>query len=122
MSEPTVAHGKICYLEMPSINPQQSAEFYRSVFGWNIREHEDGTLAFDDTTGQVSGMWLTRLLAVEAPGIIVSIMVDDALATSRAIVAAGGSIEMPVDPNADERYGTFRDPSGNLMSIYQSRR
>jgi predicted enzyme related to lactoylglutathione lyase len=122
MSEPSPTHGKICYLEMPSINPQQSADFFSRVFGWKIREDSDGTIAFDDPTGNVSGLWSTTLLAVDAPGLIVSIMVDDAVRTSGEIVAAGGTIEDPVDPDDDEIYGTFRDPSGNLLSIYQERR
>lgn len=48
-------HGKICYIFMPSTDPQQSGEFYRSVFGWNIRAHDDGSIAFDNTVGEVSG-------------------------------------------------------------------
>ena len=119
MSEPNYAHGKICYIQMPATDVAVSAEFYRSVFGWNTRSHADGATAFDDTVGGVSGMWDTSLKAVEHPGLIVSIMVDDAVATSEAIVAAGGIIVTPVDPTAGEIHGTFRDPAGNLMSIYQ---
>jgi predicted enzyme related to lactoylglutathione lyase len=119
MSEPTYAHGKICYIQMPAIDVTQSAGFYRTVFGWNTRTHADGSTAFDDTTGQVSGMWDTSLKAVEHPGLVVSIMVTDAVATSEAITAAGGTIVTPIDPTAREFHGTFRDPAGNLMSIYQ---
>ena len=52
---PTFANGKICYLEMPAIDIARSAEFYKRVFGWNTRRRGDGSTAFDDTTGQVSG-------------------------------------------------------------------
>jgi predicted enzyme related to lactoylglutathione lyase len=67
MSEPTNAHGKVCYMIMPSRDPQASSRFYADVFGWNIRSHDDGTLAFDDATGQVSGMWVTDRQASTIP-------------------------------------------------------
>ncbi len=55
---PTLANGKICYIEMPAIDIARSADFYKGVFGWNIRKRGDGSTAFDDTTGQVSGAWV----------------------------------------------------------------
>jgi predicted enzyme related to lactoylglutathione lyase len=52
---PTVANGKICYVEMPAIDVDRSAFFYKEVFGWNTRRRGDGNIAFDDTVGGVSG-------------------------------------------------------------------
>jgi predicted enzyme related to lactoylglutathione lyase len=49
---PTRANGKICYIEIPASDIARSADFYRRVFGWNIRKRGDGSTAFDDTTGQ----------------------------------------------------------------------
>jgi predicted enzyme related to lactoylglutathione lyase len=119
MSEPTFAHGKICYIQLPANDVKESAAFYQTVFGWTIRTRSDGAAAFDDTTGQVSGMWDTNRQAVADPGLIVSIMVTDAVATVAAIEAAGGTIVDAIDPTASEVHGTFRDPAGNLLSIYQ---
>jgi predicted enzyme related to lactoylglutathione lyase len=45
---PTLANGKICYIEMPAIDVQRSAEFYEKVFGWGIGKRGDGAIAFDD--------------------------------------------------------------------------
>ena len=45
---PTQANGKICYIEMPASDIARSAEFYKRVFGWNIRQRGDGHTAFDD--------------------------------------------------------------------------
>jgi predicted enzyme related to lactoylglutathione lyase len=42
---PTLANGKICYLEMPATDIAASADFYRQVFGWNVRKRGDGSLA-----------------------------------------------------------------------------
>jgi len=45
---PTLANGKICYIEIPATDLDRSAAFYKTVFGWNIRRRSDGSLAFDD--------------------------------------------------------------------------
>ncbi|MBA4056528.1 MAG: glyoxalase, partial [Marivirga sp.] len=57
---PTYGNGKICYLEIPAKDTEVSASFYRDSFGWKIRRHGDGSLAFDDGVGEVSGMWVLR--------------------------------------------------------------
>ena len=55
---PTLANGKICYVEMPTMDIARSAEFYKRIFGWNIRKRGDGSTSFDDTVGEVSGTWV----------------------------------------------------------------
>jgi hypothetical protein len=52
---PTMVNGKICYIEMPTTDIARSADFYKSVFGWNIRKRGDGSTSFDDGVNQVSG-------------------------------------------------------------------
>ena len=56
---PTLANGKICSIEMPAVDIRRSADFYAKVFGWTIRQRGDGATAFDDTTGEVSGAYVT---------------------------------------------------------------
>jgi predicted enzyme related to lactoylglutathione lyase len=119
MSESNYAHGKICYIIMSSNDPRQSSQFYADVFGWTIRSHDDGTLAFDDTVGGVSGMWAADRTSVEDPGVEVHIMVRDAAETEQMIEEHGGSIVTASDPSQREVFGTFRDPSGNLLGYYQ---
>jgi len=111
--------GKICYLEIPAHDISESAQFYQRVFGWHIRQHDDGSTAFDDTTGEVSGMWVTGRPPSNAPGLLVSIMVASAVTTIEAIIAAGGEIVQPINPDEREVYALFRDPAGNILSIYQ---
>ena len=111
--------GKICYIEIPAIDTSKSAQFYQRVFGWHIRQRNDGSTAFDDTTGQVSGTWVTGRPPSSTPGLIVSIMVANAAKTIDAIIAAGGEIVQPVNPEEREVYALFRDPAGNVLCIYQ---
>ena len=91
---PTYGNGKICYIEIPAEHPPRSAEFYRSVFGWNIRVRGDGQLAFDDAVGEVSGAFVIgRPPAM--PGLLVYIMVDSVAATLDHVIAQGGSVVQP---------------------------
>jgi uncharacterized protein len=118
-AQPMYRAGKICYIEIPATNIQQSAEFYKGAFGWEIRQRGDGSTAFDDTVHQVSGTWvLGRPIAAE-PGLMVYIMVASAADAVKAVVSAGGEIVHPVDLKAREVVATFRDPAGNLLGIYQ---
>ena len=48
---PILSNGKICYIEIPALDLSRSAEFYRGVFGWQIRQRGDGSTAFDDGVG-----------------------------------------------------------------------
>jgi len=117
---PTLANGKICYLEIPSTDVGQSADFYSGVFGWRMRKRGDGATAFDDTTGEVSGAFVRGRPAAAAPGLMVYIMVDDAAAICGAITAHGGAIVQPIGADAPEITARFSDPAGNVMGLYQS--
>lgn len=116
---PTLANGKICYIEMPATDVARSAEFYKRVFGWNVRKRGDGHLAFDDTTGQVSGSWVLNRPPASQPGLLVYIMVDSVAATVDIIVANGGEIVQPIGVDAPEITARFRDPGGNVVGLYQ---
>jgi len=118
---PTSRHGKICYLQIPAADAETSARFYAEIFGWGLRRHDDGTLAFDDTIGEVSGMWVAgRTPWAGEPGLLVDIMVDDAEATVAAIVAHGGEIVQPIGGDAPEITARFRDPAGNIVGVWQN--
>ena len=118
---PTLAHGKICYIEIPSTDVARSADFYSRVFGWNVRQRGDGHSAFDDTTGQVSGTWILGRPPSSQPGLLVYVMVDSVAATLDAVVASGGEIVQPIGADAPEITARFRDPAGNVIGLYQQR-
>jgi len=116
---PTLANGKICYVEMPADDIRRSADFYGEVFGWEIRQRGDGSTAFDDTAGEVSGTWVLGRSPAAAPGLLLYIMVDSVRATLDAIVAHGGEIVQPIGADAPEVTARFRDPGGNVIGLYQ---
>lgn len=116
---PTPSNGKICYIEMPAADIARSADFYRRVFGWKTRTRGDGSTAFDDATGQVSGAWILGRAPTSAPGLLVYIMVDSVAATVEAVTASGCEIVQPIGMDAPEITARFRDPGGNTIGLYQ---
>ena len=116
---PTFANGKICYIEMPATDIARSADFYNQVFGWTIRKRGNGSTAFDDAVGEVSGSWVLGRPPAANPGLLVYIMVDSVAATVDAVVAHGGKIVQPIGIDAPEITARFRDPGGNVIGLYQ---
>jgi len=118
---PNYANGKICYVEIPAQDIQRSADFYTQVFGWKTRKRGDGSTAFDDGVGEVSGTWVRGRKPMSEVGLLFYIMVDDAESAVKAVSAAGGEIVQPIGADAPEITARFRDPGGNVIGIYQQR-
>jgi predicted enzyme related to lactoylglutathione lyase len=118
-SGPTLGHGKICSVELPALDVARSAEFYRAVFGWNVRRRGDGSTAFDDGVGEVSGSWITGRQPAMTPGLLLSVMVDSIAATLEAVIAHGGEVVEPAGADAPGMTARFRDPAGNVIGLVQ---
>jgi predicted enzyme related to lactoylglutathione lyase len=114
-----MSNGKICYIEMPATDIAKSAEFYKKVFGWNVRTRGDGAMAFDDGVGEVSGTWVKGRPPAAQPGFMIYVMVDSVEKTMEAIKAAGGEIVQPIGGDPGEITARFRDPGGNVVGLYQ---
>jgi predicted enzyme related to lactoylglutathione lyase len=119
---PTIGDGKICYVEIPATDVEASAAFYSKCFGWQLRRRSNGEVAFDDTVGEVSGMWTTKREPMRTAGLVISIMVDDIEQAVADVVANGGEIVQPIGVDAPELTAHFRDPAGNVFGLYQEPR
>ncbi|HKB64416.1 MAG TPA: VOC family protein [Pyrinomonadaceae bacterium] len=118
-NRPTLSNGKICYLEIPAIDVSVSVRFYQEVFGWQVRQRGDGSIAFDDGVGEVSGTWVIGRRPSPELGILIYIMVDSVAAAIEAVVASGGKIVQPIGMDAPEITARFSDPAGNVFGLYQ---
>jgi predicted enzyme related to lactoylglutathione lyase len=116
---PTLANGKLCYLEIPAVDVDRSVAFYRDVFGWTIRKRGDGHTAFDDAVEEVSGAWVTGRPPSPEPGLLLYVWVDSVADTIDKVVAHGGEILQPIGADAPEITARFRDPAGNVLGLYQ---
>ena len=118
--QPTNVNGKICYVEIPSTDVGRSADFYRAVFGWEIRKRGDGATAFDDGV-EVSGSFVTGRPPSREAGLLFYVMVADIAATLKAVTANGGVVVQPPDLTARDVVARVHDPGGNLIGVYQER-
>jgi uncharacterized protein len=116
---PTYGNGKICYIEIPALDIRRSAEFYQQAFGWKIRQRGDGSTAFDDAVGEVSGTWVLGRPPAGTPGFMIYIMVDSVAATLAEALAHGAELAQPIGMDAPEITARFRDPAGNVIGLYQ---
>jgi len=119
MEQPSKNNGKICYVEIPAVDINESASFYQKVFGWKTRKRGDGALAFDDATGAVSGTWKKGRKPASEPGLLIYIMVDDAKEAIGRIEQNGGVVVQQIGGDHPEITARFRDPGGNVLGIYQ---
>ena len=106
-------------MEIPCEDPASASRFYADVFGWSLRERGDGSIAFDDGVGEVSGTWVTGRPASREAGIVLYVMVGGIDPVLERIRAGGGSIVRDVDPDASEVYAHVRDPFGNVLGVYE---
>ena len=116
---PTCGNGKICYLEIPTRDVEVSARFYQNTFGWRLRTRGDGSVAFDDGVGEVSGTWVRGRKPMTEVGLLIYIMVDSVAKTIEAVTANGGQIVQPIGADAPEITARFTDPAGNIIGLYQ---
>jgi len=116
-------HGKVCYLEIPAITAEASADFYRGIFDWTIRKRGDGELAFDDCGG-VSGTWVKESDRTPGEQTRIYIMVDDIPDALKKIEAAGGRVLTPrtdIAPGSGA-FAVFSDPAGTEFGLYEEPR
>jgi uncharacterized glyoxalase superfamily protein PhnB/predicted enzyme related to lactoylglutathione lyase len=112
----------VCYLQIPAVDSQQSADFYEKIFAWNIRHRNSSHPSFDDAAGDVSGGFFTGRAIAREPGIIVSVWVDNIEATLAKVAAHGGTVlesPHPDQPGSTSQIANFRDPAGNVIGLYQ---
>ncbi|MDB5131252.1 MAG: hypothetical protein JWR02_1001 [Mucilaginibacter sp.] len=119
IKEPTLGNGKICYLEIPANNVEESSAFYQKIFGWHIRTRGDGNTAFDDGIGEVSGAWVMGRKPHTEAGLVVSIMVDSLDETVNLLTANGSKIVNRIKISEMEEVAWFADPTGNIFGLYQ---
>jgi uncharacterized protein len=110
--------GGISYLRIPAADPQGAAAFYAGVFGWTV-DADRPDPSFEDGTGHVIGHLVPDAATAGEAGIRPYIYVESVDATLEKVVANGGErVEAPY-PEGDLRVATFRDPSGNVIGVWQ---
>ena len=118
-TNPLAKHGRLSYLEIPAMDPRQSAAFYERVFGWKIDRRSSDDFRFSDREGLLIGRWATGRVASREAGVLPFIYVEDIEAAIARVSSSGGEILKAPYAEGDVRVARIRDPAGNLVGLWQ---
>ena len=108
----SLAHGQVCYLQLPAVDGARAAAFYAAVFGWDIEEH-----APDFVAPGLIGQWVPGRPPARA-GLMLWLHVSDLDDTLARVTAHGGKILDPPSPDGPDRtLATIEDPEGNPLGL-----
>lgn len=111
--------GSISYLHIPAVDIHEAASFYEAVFGWTVRDHDSDRPTFDDGSGYISGAWMTDQAVAREPGLLLYIYVEHIDEVIARISAHGGEVVRAPYAEGNLRVATFRDPTGNILGLWE---
>ena len=111
-------HHSLDYVEISVADVAASKRFYGAAFGWGFTDYGDAYagIVAPDGDGEVGG-----LAQGDARGSspLVLVVSEDLSASQQAVESAGGEVvEGPFDYPGGRRFH-FRDPSGNVLGVFQ---
>ena len=112
-----MSKSQIGYIELPSTNIATDKQFYGSLFGWRFEDFGSAYAAFHDA-GVEGGFNGSNEGRTKAPLIVLD--TKDLEGMAQQVVAAGGTITVPVFAYPGGRRFHFTDPSGNELAMMQS--
>jgi len=115
MSNPALHH-KISYIEFSTTDIAQTKKLYGSAFGWTFKDWGPDYITFHGT-GIDGGFAKGEAKPAKGAPLIV-LYSTDLKATEAAIVAAGGSIAVPVFEFPGGRRFHFNDGAGNILAVW----
>lgn len=105
---------RLYYLELPVADSTRSAAFYGSAFGWAFTEFGPSYAA--TTTGDTDvGLDSDSQTRVNAPLPVID--TDDLESALAGVIAAGGTIKVPIFAFPGGRRFHFIDPDGHELAV-----
>ena len=124
---------RIAHFEIHATNPEQVAEFYTNVFGWEIKKWEGGQMEYwmvmtggQDEPGGINGGLLRRPGSTPSEGqcvngYVCTVVVPSFDEYAEKILANGGTVSMPKFALKGMAWqGYFKDPDGNVFGLHQA--
>ena len=122
VGEGLARHGGLSYLEIPAVDPKQSAVFYGQTLGWSLRLNEADDPRFEDATGHLIGRWVTGRAISRQPGLLAYFYVDRIDDVVDRVARHGGEIVQAPYAEGNLLVATVRDPAGNVIGLWQEGR
>ena len=110
----------ITHIELPVNNPKDAANFYQTVFEWNIIFDEQMNYTMFQAEGGTGGGF--RPVNEENPGgnVLLYINTPNLKETLEKIKASGGTVVMEsYEIPTVGTMATFKDPTGNLLALLE---
>ena len=119
MTQPAQHHA-INYVEMSATDVARAREFYASAFAWSFQDWGPEYISFDKASAGIDGGFRLRDSGEQSTGCgpLIVLYSRDLKATQSAIVAAGGTIEVPTYEFPGGRRFHFADPVGNVLAVW----
>jgi len=112
----------VVHFEVNGTDLKKLTDFYATVFGWRIDEAMPGTYALayarDGDKGIDGGIGAGS--DPGTPNVVFYMEVSDPQATLDQVVAAGGSVVVPVADMGMVTYALFADPEGHVLGIVKA--
>ena len=109
---------QINYLELPSLDPQASKDFFTALFGWRFEDYGPDYIAFFGA-GIDGGFYRSNIVATPAQGGSLVVLKSANLAQSLAEVTATGAIIVkPIFSFPGGYRFEFLEPGGNQLAIW----
>jgi predicted enzyme related to lactoylglutathione lyase len=117
-------HGVPCWIDSGRRNGESAVEFYGKLFGWEFTDIAPPEIPGQYLVARLDGKMVAAIGVAEGNPANATwntyIQVDDADASAKTVVEAGGSVTMePVDAGEAGRMGFFADPAGAVFAIWQ---
>ncbi len=109
---------QINYLELPSLNPQASKDFFITLFGWRFVDYGPDYIAFFDA-GLEGGFYRSNIVATpEQGGTLVVLKSANLTQSLAAVTATGATIVKPIFSFPGGQRFEFLEPGGNQLAIW----
>jgi predicted enzyme related to lactoylglutathione lyase len=113
-------HHKITYIEFTTTSVERTKQFYSTVFGWSFKDWGPDYIDCNAADSGIAIGFAKGAPQQEQPksAPLIVLYSADLAATEAAIMAAGGSIVVPVFEFPGGRRFHFSDGSGNVLAVW----
>lgn len=120
--EPAMSKRNVVHIEIPAADVASAGKFYESLFGWKLEHVPEMNYTMWEP-GEGPGGGFTEVTTESPVGqVMIHISSDDIEADLKQAEKLGGKIvrHKTEIPNIGW-WGTFKDPTGNVLALYTSK-
>jgi predicted enzyme related to lactoylglutathione lyase len=112
-------HHKVSYIEFASTDIERTKKFYGAVFSWGFQDWGPDYISFAGAGVEGGGFYKTDPHEAQPKTAPLVVLYSANLeATEAAVVAAGGSIVVPIFAFPGGRRFHFSDGVGNVLGVW----